>query len=261
MRLIDLPSPNHNHRPDGMAPDMLVLHYTGMRTAESALERLCDPEAKVSAHYLIDEDGTVYRMVHEKRRAWHAGVSHWRGHTDINSRSIGIEIVNPGHEWGYRPFPDAQMWSLELLSMALVKDWCIPAINVVAHSDIAPTRKQDPGELFDWKRLAAAGIGAWPEPTAEDDGPWTDAEVRRLLGRVGFGTAWDGPDGTPWDGGHGTAWDGVAAATMLAFERHWRPEGLTGRPDAESVRLLRALARVHGLPEGASAVALGAPGI
>ncbi|WP_114394584.1 N-acetylmuramoyl-L-alanine amidase [Oleisolibacter albus] len=253
MRLIDLPSPNHGPRPDGVRPDLLLLHYTGMPTAAAALERLCDPEAQVSAHYLIDEDGTLYRLVHEGRRAWHAGLSCWQGVSDINGRSIGIELVNPGHEFGYRPFPAAQMHSLLALAAALVRDWSIPPLRVLGHSDVAPARKQDPGELFDWAGLARAGIGAWPAPSAADDGPWSDEEVRRLLARIGYGTAWDAADGTPWAGGHGTAWDGLAGLTLLAFQRHWHPAALTGRPDAETVRRLRALVRCHATEPLASA--------
>lgn len=242
MRLIDLPSPNHGPRVDGKPLDMLILHYTGMRSAAAALDRLCDPDAQVSAHYLIDEDGTVHRLVHERRRAWHAGVAHWRGEKDINSRSIGIELVNPGHEFGYRPFPEAQMAALEELAGGIVSHYRIPPLHVLAHSDIAPDRKDDPGELFDWRRLAARGIGAWPEPAPVDEGDWTHAELRDLLGRIGYGTAWADGDGTAWDG---TAWDGAAARTLLAFQRHWNPQTLTGLPDPETVRRLRALARAH----------------
>lgn len=242
MRLIDLPSPNHGARAVGKPVDMLILHYTGMQSAEAALERLCDEAAQVSAHYLIDEDGTIYRLVHEKRRAWHAGVSFWRGERDINSRSIGIELVNPGHEFGYRPFPEAQMASLEELAADLIAHYRIPPLHVLAHSDIAPDRKEDPGELFDWQRLAARGIGAWPEPGKSDEGGWTNAEIRDLLGRIGYGTAWDDGHGTAWDG---TVWDGSAARSLLAFQRHWCPERLTGLPDAETVKRMRALARVY----------------
>ena len=146
---------------------MLVLHYTGMPSAGAALARLCDPAAKVSAHYLVDEDGTVQALVAEQNRAWHAGVSFWRGATGLNDRSIGIEIVNPGHEFGYRPFPAVQMQAVRELCQGILARWRgIPARNVVAHSDIAPNRKQDPGELFDWRGLAAAGIGLWTDLVA-----------------------------------------------------------------------------------------------
>ena len=146
------------------AIDMLVLHYTGMRSAAEALRRLTSPEAAVSAHYLIDEDGAVWRLVPEERRAWHAGVSYWRGRRDINSASIGIELVNPGHEFGYRAFPEAQVAALEVLCRDVLSRYQIPPRHVLGHSDVAPARKDDPGELFPWRRLARAGIGLWPEP-------------------------------------------------------------------------------------------------
>ncbi|MFM2045876.1 MAG: hypothetical protein RLY86_4452, partial [Pseudomonadota bacterium] len=151
LHLVETPSPNHGPRAPGKPVDMLILHYTGMRSGTAALERLCDPEAQVSAHYLIEEDGTVHRMVHERRRAWHAGVSLWRGEKDINSRSIGIELVNPGHEFGYRPFPAAQMAALTELCRGIVEHYAIPPLHVLAHSDVVPDRKIDPGELFDWQ--------------------------------------------------------------------------------------------------------------
>src|SRR6478609_2257523 len=142
---------------------MLVLHYTGMKTASEALARLCDPAAKVSAHYTVDEDGTVYVHVPENRRAWHAGVSHWAGVDNVNARSIGIELVNPGHEFGYRAFPEAQIASLITLCHGILSRHAIPAARVLGHSDVAPARKEDPGELFPWGELALAGIGLWPQ--------------------------------------------------------------------------------------------------
>ncbi len=158
-----MPSPNHNDRGDA-AIDMLVLHYTGMKTAKAALERLCDPAAKVSAHYTVDEDGTVYVHVPEARRAWHSGISSWAGAADINSRSIGIELVNPGHEFGYRDFPYGQIQALITLCHGILLRHPIPSARVLGHSDVAPARKEDPGERFPWKQLATAGIGLWPEP-------------------------------------------------------------------------------------------------
>jgi N-acetylmuramoyl-L-alanine amidase len=155
-------SPNHGPRPEPARIDMLVLHYTGMADAEAALERLCDPDARVSAHYVIEENGVIWQLVPESRRAFHAGVSCWEGESDLNAVSLGIEIVNPGHEWGYRRFPAAQMASLEHLCRDLIARYSIPRHRVVGHSDIAPERKSDPGELFDWARLARAGIGIWP---------------------------------------------------------------------------------------------------
>ena len=214
------PSPNHDARPPGQSVEMLVLHYTGMRTAAAALERLCDPAAKVSAHYLVDEDGTVWSLVDEARRAWHAGVAFWRGATDINARSIGIELVNPGHEFGYRGFPEAQMAATIDLAAAIVARHGIPARNVVGHADVAPTRKMDPGELFDWPRLAAAGVGLWP---ADSDTCLMNPDVvRDMLHRFG----WDVADG---------------AAALRAFQRHFRPSRVTGRIDFETARRLRGL--------------------
>jgi N-acetylmuramoyl-L-alanine amidase len=214
--VIERPSPNHNARPADTPIDILLLHYTGMETAEAALDRLCDPGAKVSAHYTIDEDGAVYRHVAEERRAWHAGKSYWAGDTDVNGRSIGIELVNPGHEFGYRPFPEAQMTALIALAKEIVARHAIPAHRVLAHSDVAPARRQDPGELFDWARLAEAGVGLWPKTTAHPAG-----DAAAMLER--FGYAADG--------------SGVVAA----FQRHFRPSRIDGVVDEETLGRLAAL--------------------
>jgi len=155
-------SPNFDERTGG-APDMILLHYTGMHTAEAALERLCDPAAKVSAHYVITEDGTLHALVPEDKRAWHAGMSYWAGERDINSRSIGIELVNGGHEFGYAPFPEAQIAALITLCRNISARYTIPPARVLGHSDVAPRRKLDPGHLFPWKTLAEQGIGLCPE--------------------------------------------------------------------------------------------------
>ncbi|MDP9095265.1 MAG: N-acetylmuramoyl-L-alanine amidase, partial [Pseudomonadota bacterium] len=179
--MIQAPSPNFDERPAGIPIDTLILHYTGMQSADDAIARLRDPVAHVSSHYVVDEDGTVRQLVDEAHRAFHAGVSYWRGNEALNGRSIGIEIVNPGHDWGYRPFPPAQMRTVIELCQAIVTRHPIPPCNVVGHSDIAPDRKQDPGELFDWPCLAAAGIGLWPE---QGDQPAPDAEV--ALRRIGY---------------------------------------------------------------------------
>lgn len=152
-------SPNHNQRRLGR-PDMVVIHYTGMATAASARARLCDPAAEVSAHWLIDLDGTVEALVAEDRRAWHAGVSVWEGEADVNSRSIGVELQNLGHEWGYHPFPEPQMAALERLLAQIAERWSIAPRNVVGHEDVAPGRKIDPGEKFDWARLERRGLAA-----------------------------------------------------------------------------------------------------
>jgi N-acetylmuramoyl-L-alanine amidase len=227
--VIECPSPNHGPRPADAPVDILLLHYTGMQTGEAALSRLIDPAAKVSAHYMIDEDGAVYRLVDEERRAWHAGISAWAGERDVNGRSIGIELVNPGHEFGYRPFPEAQMAALVDLAQGIVKRHPIPAARVLGHSDVAPARKQDPGELFDWPRLAAAGIGLWPDGAVPRAAPI--AEVQALLARYGY------------DVPQSAALDDATAAVVTAFQRHFRPARLDGVPDAETIGRLTALVR------------------
>jgi N-acetylmuramoyl-L-alanine amidase len=169
LEFIDAPSPNFG--PRKTPPYMLVLHYTGMPTGEGALARLRDPAAEVSAHYMVEEDGRIFRLVPEERRAWHAGKSSWRGETDVNGASIGVEIVNPGHEFGYRPFPAAQIAAVIALVGDVRSRWTIEDVNIVGHADVAPDRKDDPGELFPWKRLAEAGHGLWTEPPAAPGAP------------------------------------------------------------------------------------------
>jgi N-acetylmuramoyl-L-alanine amidase len=215
-------SPNVDARPTGVPIDMLVLHYTGMESAAAALARLTDSEAKVSAHYLVEEDGTIVRLVPETMRAWHAGVAVWRGEAGINARSIGIELVNPGHEFGYRPFAEAQMAALIELACDIVGRHPIPARNVVAHSDVAPRRKMDPGELFDWRRLAAAGVGLWPGEGALVGMEGSDS-IAALLSEIGYET------------------DDLFA-TVKAFQRHFRPSRVNGRLDFETARLITGLA-------------------
>jgi N-acetylmuramoyl-L-alanine amidase len=213
-------SPNADDRPPGCTIDTLVLHYTGMPSAAAALERLCDPAAGVSAHYLIDEDGSVVQMVPDERRAWHAGASSWAGRSRLNDVSIGIELVNPGHEWGYRPFTEAQYRAVIALCRTLLARWPIPPRRVLAHSDIAPERKQDPGELFDWARLGAAGIGLWPQAGAGAPRP-----VARLQAELaGFGY------GVPRSGRLDRATRGV----ITALQRHFRPARVDGVPDQET---------------------------
>ncbi len=229
MRFSDRLSPNFDARNGGV--DMLILHYTGMKNAEEALARLTSPESRVSAHYLIDEDGVVFRLVAEDKRAWHAGVSSWRGRGDINGASIGIELVNPGHEWGYRPFPERQMAALEELGRDILKRHRIPARHVLGHSDVAPGRKEDPGELFDWQRLAKAGIGLWPDFVARSPAPSGGmAELRHNL--IAFGYACPEPD-IP---------DDSFAETVHAFQLHFRPSHCDGLPDEETQRRAAALA-------------------
>ncbi len=209
-------SPNCASRGAAARIDMLVLHYTGMRSAGAALARMCDPAAKVSAHYCIGEDGNVFQLVDEKQRAWHAGVSYWRGHDDVNARSIGVELVNPGHEFGYRAFPEPQMEALIALCGAVLSRHAVPPRNVVGHSDIAPSRKTDPGELFDWKRLAGEGIGLWPEPATGDP-----ATVPAMLADYGYNAGEEG--------------------ALAAFQRHFRPSRIDGLADQETAALLAGL--------------------
>jgi N-acetylmuramoyl-L-alanine amidase len=218
--MIDHLSPNFDER--DAAITILVLHYTGMADAASAIERLSDPAAKVSCHYLIAEDGQIVRMVPEEKRAWHAGKSHWRGIDALNSHSIGIEIVNPGHEIGYRPFPDAQIDALIPLVSDILKRYGITRGNVVGHSDIAPARKQDPGELFPWGRLAKLRL-ALPRPTKNLMDPhWSDAGFLLALNRFGYDIA-----------------DPFAAT--VAFQRRFRPELIDGTIDGECRSILLGL--------------------
>jgi N-acetylmuramoyl-L-alanine amidase len=217
---IDSPSPNFDDR--ALPITMLVLHYTGMEDAASAIARLRDPEAKVSCHYLVSEDGQILRMVDEGKRAWHAGRSYWRTITDVNSASVGIEIVNPGHEFGYRPFPEEQMDALVPLVADIVKRHNIPRANVVGHSDIAPARKQDPGELFDWARLAKCGLALARPTTGLMDPHWTDGGFLLALERFGY----DVHD---------------AKAAITAFQRRFRPDHLDGIIDGETRAILLSL--------------------
>ncbi len=218
----DLPSPNQDDRPAGMPIDMIVLHYTGMRSAAAALDRLRDPAARVSAHYVVEEDGAVWRLVPEGRRAWHAGVSFWRGHTALND------------------FPVLQLAAVCDLCLELLARHPVPARNVVAHSDIAPERKEDPGERFDWAALAANGVGVWPDgvPDLGTGGAVRDAaslrDVRAALAAIGYRVA---PEGVP---------DPALAAVLRAFQRHWRGEAVTGQADAGTLARLLAVARMVG---------------
>jgi N-acetylmuramoyl-L-alanine amidase len=213
------PSPNFDTR--SLPISMLVLHYTGMESAAAAIDQLANPDAKVSAHYVVTEDGEVVAMVDEANRAWHAGKSWWRGINDVNSASIGVEIVNPGHEFGYRPFPPAQMAAVEALVAAVVRRHGIAPANVVGHSDIAPARKQDPGELFDWPRLAAAGL-ANAVPIGCPDPGWSDEMTIAALNRYGYDVA-------------------DPAAATIAFQRRFRPTRFDGMIDAETRATLNGL--------------------
>ena len=220
MTILDTPSPNFDER---LLPiSMIVLHYTGMQDSASAIARLCDAEAKVSSHYVVDEDGTVLRLVPEDKRAWHAGRSHWRGTTDINSASVGIEIVNPGHEFGYRPFAGPQIDAVIRLVAAIKERHAITRGNVVGHSDIAPTRKRDPGELFPWSKLAKLRL-ALPRPTRNLMDPmWTEGGFLLALERFGYEVI-------------------EPMAAIMAFQRRFRPELIDGEVDAECRMILLAL--------------------
>jgi N-acetylmuramoyl-L-alanine amidase len=230
-------SPNHDSR-KGAAIDTLILHYTGMKDGLAALHRLCDPNPpRVSAHYVVFEDGEIVQCVAEARRAWHAGLGSWAGRDDVNSRSIGIEIVNPGHEFGYRPFPEPQVESVVALCADILARNPIPKQNVLAHSDTAPARKTDPGELFPWPRLARAGIGLWvpPQPIGPgpsygpgEEGPPIQA-LQAMFAMLGYGLQVTG------------VYDPPTVAVVTAFQRHWRPERVDGIADASTLKTLRDL--------------------
>jgi N-acetylmuramoyl-L-alanine amidase len=239
MDFIDAPSPNFDVRKT--PPDMIVLHYTGMKTAEGALDRLRDAQAKVSSHYLVEEDGRVFRLVAEERRAWHAGVSFWKGETDVNSRSIGIEIVNPGHEWGYRAFPEAQIAAVIDLLADIRTRWMIEDGRIVGHSDVAPDRKDDPGELFPWKTLAEAGHGLWVEPPAAPGAPLGEGAEGAGVFALQAGFTRLGYDCAP-----SGIFDAHTTSVVRAFQRHWRQEKFDGVADGETRARLIALLRAAG---------------
>jgi len=237
MDIIPAPSPNFDARPT--PPDMIVLHYTGMPSGEGALERLRDPGAKVSAHYLVEEDGRIFSLVAEERRAWHAGVAFWKGARDVNARSIGVEIVNPGHEFGYRPFPGQQIEAVVALLSDIRERWEIDDDRILGHSDVAPDRKTDPGELFPWKQLAKAGHGYFVEPepapglplSVGDEGPGVFL-LQAGLTRLGYDCA---PSGE---------FEERTATIVRAFQRHWRPMRVDGVADGETRARLMALLRL-----------------
>lgn len=229
-------SPNHDAR--GVArPDMIVLHYTGMPSAEAALERLCAAESKVSCHYFIEEGGEIAQLVPEARRAWHAGLSSWEGVTDINARSLGIEIVNPGHDFGYPDFLAPQIEAVVRLCREIITRYRIRPRRVLAHSDVAPTRKKDPGEKFPWSRLAAEGVGLWVEPAPLAPGPVLAvgdcgeavSALQINLARFGYGLSVSG------------RFDPATRATVTAFQRHFRPTRIDGIADTSTLRTLDRL--------------------
>lgn len=230
-------SPNHGERVRARAIDMVILHYTGMETSKSALERLCDPTSEVSCHYVVEEDGSIIQLVKEERRAWHAGVSHWRGESDINSRSIGIELVNRGHDADYPDFPNIQIDRLIALLLDIQERHPIQPRYVLAHSDVAPERKLDPGEKFPWERLFKAGIGHFvpPEPLsgggyfqAGEEGQPIEA-LQSMLMLYGYGVAVNG------------VFDGRTEAAVKAFQRHFRPARIDGVADISTIKTLHKL--------------------
>ena len=229
-------SPNFNARADGSVLSMIILHYTGMKTKKAALERLCDEGAEVSAHYVIDEKGNQWQLVEDEYRAWHAGKSFWKGERDINSASIGIELINPGHEFGYTEFPKRQIEALKTLCKKLMDAYQISPANILAHSDVAPSRKLDPGHLFPWEKLAAHDVGLWPVPTEQDyqsaeDLVLNHTSVHELLCAFGYDPAASFED------------------TVVAYHRHFYPEKFgkwddePNDPDVLSCARLLALIR------------------
>ena len=232
------PSPNIEDRKGGLTPSILLLHYTGMPSVDRAIDVLSRPDCKVSCHYVVDVDGRIVQMVAEDKRAWHAGVSSWKGETDINSASIGIEIQNPGHADGYPDFPPAQMRAVTALSQDILSRHDIPPPGVLAHSDVAPGRKIDPGEKFDWPGLAAEGVGFWVPPAAVDEAdtglqPGAEGEAvahaQKLLAAYGYGIATDG------------VFDEKTEKVVQSFQLHFRPGRVDGHLDASTIATLESL--------------------
>ena len=222
-KIISFPSHNYNERPPKSEIDMLVIHYTGMPEALQALDRMCNPTAEVSAHYLIDEKGQIFQLISEDKRAWHAGISSWRNNSDINDRSIGIELANPGHEFGYQNFPKPQIDKLIELAKDIIKRHPIPARNIIGHSDAAPTRKKDPGELFDWHTLALNGVGYWPKTNEQNTtGQINVSNFESALQEYGYDTT-------------------NLKATIVAFQRHFLPKICNGQPNKEMFEMLENL--------------------
>jgi N-acetylmuramoyl-L-alanine amidase len=229
---------------------MILLHYTGMQDPRTALERLCSNGSEVSAHYFVFEDGRIVQMVEESRRAWHAGASFWDGETDINSCSIGIEIANPGHEYGYPDFPSRQIAAVTALCRSILTRFNIPAVRVLAHSDVAPSRKQDPGEKFPWRTLHDSGVGHWvkPQPLSDEGGLLAlgdrgdaVAALQKSLGEYGYGIATSG------------AYDSAMHDVVAAFQRHFRPQRVDGIADASTRKTLQELLAHRGRPRNIAA--------
>jgi N-acetylmuramoyl-L-alanine amidase len=248
------PSPNFDERTGFSSADMIVLHYTGMQWSEDAIRRLCDPQARVSSHYVVMENGSVLQLVPESKRAWHAGVSSWGGEPDVNSRSVGIEICNPGHEFGYPDFPSRQIAAVVMLCRAIMTRHVVRPENVVAHSDVAPNRKQDPGEKFPWKRLALSDVGLWVEPEPITEGPTLGpgdagdqvSELQGLLANYGYGLERTGH------------YNVATAEVVTAFQRHFRPAKVDGLADVSTLATLRKLLLVRDQPAAAKNLKPGA---
>jgi N-acetylmuramoyl-L-alanine amidase len=236
MNIIQAASPNHDARKTPI--NMLVLHYTGMETGRAALDRMRSAEAKVSAHYMVEEDGRIFQLVDEASRAWHAGVSSWNGETDLNSASIGIEIVNGGHDFGLPEFPDVQIETVLTLSQAILSRHNIPQFNIVGHSDIAPARKQDPGEKFPWQKLSTAGIGYWPGDIGADQRALFElgssdrgvAILQRGLAFIGYGIEVNGKFDVP------------TQQVIIALHRRYRPSKVDGIVDVQTMEIVTKLA-------------------
>ncbi len=232
-----LNSPNHGERRGRGRPDCLILHYTGMPTGESALRRLLDPASEVSAHYFVWEDGAIDQLVAESARAWHAGNGFWKGEIDLNSASIGVEIVNPGHDGGSPPFPDRQIEATIELVRDVCAHWSIPPERVLAHSDIAPMRKRDPGEAFPWERLWRAGVAQWTTPAPLSGGPLFAPEeesprvraLQTMLALYGYGVEISG------------VYDRQTRQVVTAFQRRFRPEKVDGEADESTIVTLKTL--------------------
>ncbi len=243
-----LPSPNFDARADGRLPDLILLHYTGMPTGEAALARLTSAESKVSSHYVVFEDGRVFQCVPESLRAWHAGVSSWAGETDINSCSIGIEIVNPGHEFGYADFPLRQTAAvIALCKSILTRRGPISPDRVLAHSDVAPSRKMDPGEKFPWELLHNSGVGHWVRPAELDvegttlrpgDSGELVTRLQRAFRLYGYGLDDNG------------VYDDKTVDVVAAFQRHFRPARVDGIADPSTMLTLGRLIETRPAPLG-----------
>ena len=249
LNIIQKSSPNFDYRRGGQKPEMVIIHYTGMTDNQEAIRRLCDPRSIVSTHYVIDDIGECLQLVDENNRAWHAGVSSWAGNDDINSCSIGVELCNPGHEHGYKCFPEKQMATLLRLGGDILARHSILPQFVLGHSDVAPTRKFDPGEFFDWRRLAKHGIGMWPDqsPAADEhtiretNCDADDRDVSLLQGklaRFGYGIEITG------------RYDEQTALVVMAFQRHFRQNSITGVLDMECEFILDNLLVQLGFQDG-----------